>query len=129
MDRIRSVEKSKYLGVIFNKQGTSKDEIQERVNKGRIVIRTLNSLLWERSITRNTKKHIYNSMVQSVILYGAEVWNVSNVNKKKLMAAEMDFFRRSCRRSKLDRVRNVTIRAKMNIDRTIICLLYTSRCV
>ena len=36
------------------------------------------------------------------------------------MAAEMDFFRRSCRRSKLDRVRNETIRAEMNIDRTII---------
>ena len=34
VDRIRGVEKSKYLGVIFNKQGSSKDEIQERVNKG-----------------------------------------------------------------------------------------------
>ena len=59
VDRIRGVEKCKYLGVIFNKQGSSKDGIEERVNKGRTVIRTLNSLLWERSITRNIKKHIY----------------------------------------------------------------------
>ena len=69
VDRIRGAEKSKYLGVIFNQQGSSKDEIQEHVNKERTVIRTLNSFLWERSITRNTKKHVCNSMVQSVILY------------------------------------------------------------
>ena len=64
-----------------------------------------------------THLDVYKRQVQSVIIYGAEVWNVSNVNKKKLMAAEMDFFRRSCRRSKLDRVRNETIGAEMNIDR------------
>ncbi|XP_044766695.1 uncharacterized protein LOC123322749 [Coccinella septempunctata] len=116
---IKGVEKCKYLGAILNKQGNSKDEIQERINKGRTVTRTLNSLLWDKNITKSTKKHIYRSMVQSVALYGAEVWDVSQINRRKIMATEMDFLRRSCRRSRLERVRNEIIRAEMDMGRSM----------
>lgn len=58
-------------------------------------------------------------MVQCVALYGAAVWDVSQMNKRKMMVTEMDFLRRSCRRSRLERVRNETIRAEMDIGRSI----------
>ncbi|XP_030752249.1 uncharacterized protein LOC115879488 [Sitophilus oryzae] len=65
---IKGVKSNKYLGIIFNKKRNSENEIQERVNKGRTVTRTLNSLLWNKQIKRSTKKRIYSSLVQSVTL-------------------------------------------------------------
>ncbi|XP_044755113.1 uncharacterized protein LOC123314065 [Coccinella septempunctata] len=41
-------------------------------------------------------------------------------NKKKLLATEMDFLRRSCGRSRLERIRNVEIRRQMHVERNII---------
>ncbi|XP_030767713.1 uncharacterized protein LOC115891410 [Sitophilus oryzae] len=40
-------------------------------------------------------------------------------NKNKLMATEMDPLRRSCGRSKLERIRNDDIRMQMQMDRHI----------
>jgi hypothetical protein len=41
-------------------------------------------------------------------------------NRNKLMTTEMDFLRRSCRRSKLEKIRNEIIRETMKIDTNII---------
>nr|CAI5864969.1 unnamed protein product [Callosobruchus analis] len=116
---IKGVKCSKYLGIIFNKKGNSENEIQERINRGRAVTRTINSLLWNKKITRATKKRMYSSLVQSVTLYGSELWDVTKASKNKLMATEMDFLRRSCGRSRLERVRNDDIRMQMHMERHI----------
>lgn len=116
---IKGVQKCKYLGVTFNKNGNSKDEIQERITKGRKAIRAMNSILWEKDIRKTTKKHIYKSVVQGIILYGAEVWDMNSINKRKLLATEMDYLRRSCRRSRLERIRNEQIRESMGMERKI----------
>lgn len=119
-EQIKGVEKCKYLGVIFNKQGTSNDEIQERIRKGKQAIGALNPILWERNIRKHTKKRIYNTIVKSVVIYGSESWEITKDNRRKLRATEMDFMRRSCRRSRLERVRNEVIRRDMDLDRDII---------
>lgn len=116
---IKGVDQCKYLGVVLNKQANSNDEIRERITKGRKAIGALNSLLWEKEIRRETKKRIYKSIVESVMIYGAEVWDVSKKNKQKLLATEMDFLRRSCRKSRLERVRNTEIREMMDKEQTV----------
>lgn len=113
-ETIQGVEKCKYLGIILNKNGSSSDEIKERITKGRKIIGALNSLIWEKDIRRETKKRIYKSIVESVMVYGAEVWDVSETNRRKLLATEMDYLRRSCRRSRLEMVRNTEIREMMD---------------
>lgn len=118
--RIKGVTTCKYLGIILNNQGSSKDEIKERINKGRKTIRTLNSILWDKTITKENKKRIYTSIVQSIITYGAETWDMTKKNRNKLMTTEMDYLRRSCRTSRIERVRNDTIRENMNMDTNII---------
>nr|CAI5853376.1 unnamed protein product [Callosobruchus analis] len=118
-EEIQGVEKCKYLGIILNKQGNSEDEIKERINKGRKVTGALNSLLWDKGIKKQTKNRLYKSLVESVMLYGAEVWDVSKRNKEKLMATEIDFLRRSCGKSRLERVRNSEIRHMMGKEQTV----------
>ncbi|XP_054257537.1 uncharacterized protein LOC128982603 [Macrosteles quadrilineatus] len=107
---VKGVRRAKYLGVIFDKSGSSGVEVEERIQKGRKVTRAFNSVWWDRGVSKKTKKRIYKSMVQSVVLYGSEVWELKQRNTGKLLATEMDVLRRSCRKRRLDRVRNEDIR-------------------
>jgi hypothetical protein len=47
-DYMSGVDKCKCLGVLMNIDGNSNGEINNRVNKGRNIIRSLNSILQER---------------------------------------------------------------------------------
>jgi len=56
---------------------------------------------------------IYNSMVRSVLIYGAETWSLYEDDRRRINADEMDVLRRSARISKLDRKTNEYITGKM----------------
>ena len=53
----------------------------------------LNSVLWNRQITRKSKLLICNSIVKSTVTYGAETWKFNKDLESKLMSMEMDFLR------------------------------------
>jgi len=57
---------------------------------------------------------IYNSIVKSVLIYGAETWSLYEDDRRRIDATEMDALRRSARISKLDRKTNEYIRGKMD---------------
>jgi hypothetical protein len=52
---------------------------------------------------------MYQALVQSILLYGAETWTLNTQQTNKLLATEKDFWRRSARKSRKEKVRNVTI--------------------
>ena len=56
----------------------------------------------------------------SSLLYGAETWRLTENNKSRVEATEMDVLRRSSRISRKDRIRNVTIRQQIVLEETII---------
>jgi hypothetical protein len=60
----------------------------------------------------------YQALFQSILLYGAETWTLNTQQENKLLATEMDFWRRSARKSRSEKVRNVTIREVMEVGRT-----------
>jgi hypothetical protein len=63
---------------------------------------------------------IYNSMVKSVLIYGAETWSLHEEDRKRINVTEMDALRRSARISKLDRKTNEYIRRKMDAQDMIL---------
>ena len=63
---------------------------------------------------------IYNSMVKSVLIYGAETWSLYEDDRRRINATEMDTLRQSARISKLDRKVNDYIREKMDVPDTIL---------
>jgi hypothetical protein len=63
---------------------------------------------------------IYNSMVKSILIYGAEIWNLYEDDRRRINATEMDALRRSARTSKLDRKTNESIRGKMDAQDMIL---------
>jgi hypothetical protein len=68
---IRGCEEFKYLGVKIDKDNR-KDDIKNKINKGRAVTAMLSSVLWNRQITIKNKLLIFNSIVKSTVTYGAE---------------------------------------------------------
>jgi hypothetical protein len=56
-----------------------------------------------KDITKNRKNMIYNSMVKSVLSYGAETWSLYEDERRRINSTEMGALRRSAGISKLDR--------------------------
>jgi len=63
---------------------------------------------------------IYNSMVKSVLIYGAETCSLYEDDRRRIDATEMDALRRSARISKLDRKTNEYITGKMDAQDMIL---------
>jgi hypothetical protein len=69
----------------------------------------LNGILWSKDIRKVRKLNIYNALIKSSLLYGSETWRLTENNKRRVEATEMDALRRSSGISRKERIRNVTI--------------------
>ncbi|XP_044755015.1 uncharacterized protein LOC123313968 [Coccinella septempunctata] len=118
--KIKSCEDYVYFGTVISQNGRTDKEIQQRINKGRKIIGALNSILWSKEISKQHKRDIYNVTLRSVVLYGCEAWQLSVLQQNRLLALEMDFWRRSAGVSRIQRIRNERIREIMDAETTII---------
>jgi hypothetical protein len=59
-------------------------------------------------------------MVKSTITYAAETWCLKAKTVANLNSTEMDFWRRSARISRKDKIRNTIIRQKINVARSLL---------
>ncbi|XP_030765767.1 uncharacterized protein LOC115889832 [Sitophilus oryzae] len=117
---IQTCNEYKYLGVTFDKSGKDDNEISSRIVKARNAIKCLNNILWSNEIGNDRKLRINDATVKNNLLFGAKTWRLTENNKRKLLAVEMDAIRRLARTSKLDRVRNETFRDKMGRQKNIV---------
>jgi hypothetical protein len=102
--QIKAINKFKYLGSILEATSAITLEIEKRISKGRRVIGMLNCLVEQNYPSQNQKKHMYQALVQNILLYGAETWTLNIQQANKLLATEMDFWRRSARKSRKGKV-------------------------
>ena len=56
--------------------GDNTTEIEHRFIQTRKGINDLNSIWWHKNITENRKLYIYQTIIQSILMYGAEVWQI-----------------------------------------------------
>jgi len=56
--------------------------------------------------TKNRKLYIYQTIIQSILVYGAEVWQIPTREINKILSTEMDGLRRSARKSRKERIKN-----------------------
>lgn len=52
--------------------------------------------------------------------YGAENWVINKKYQNKIKATEMEFWRRSCRLTRLDRIRNDEIKRRMGVEKDVL---------
>jgi len=76
--------------------------------------------LWGRDVTPNTKSHVYHAVVKSTITHAAETGCLKTKTLAKINSTEMDFWGRSALISRKDKIRNIIIKQKMNVARSLL---------
>ena len=61
------------------------------------------------------KGKFYRTTVRPALLYDTECWDVRHCHIQKMSVAEMRMLRCMCRNTRLDRIRNETIRRKVGV--------------
>jgi hypothetical protein len=64
--------------------------------------------------------NIYNGLIKSSSLCGSETWRLTENNKRRVEATEMDALKRSSRLPRNERIRNVTIKQQIGLEETIV---------
>jgi hypothetical protein len=80
----------------------------------------LNGILWSKDTRKERKLNIYDALIKSSSFYGFEIWRLTENNKRRVEATEMDGLRRSSRISRKERIRNVTVRQQIGMEEKII---------
>ena len=65
------------------------------------------------------KKCLYEEVIVSTTLYGAEAWGVSSAERRRVNVLEMKCLIRLVGVSRMDRVRNEVVRRKAGIEREL----------
>ena len=60
-----------YLGTKIDQLGDNTTEIKHKISQTRKAINVLNSIWWHKIITKTRKLYIYQTIVQSILVYGA----------------------------------------------------------
>jgi len=89
-DIITDCTEFSYLGIIFTKDGRDTKSIRHRVTQARKIMGALKGVWLSKNITRNGEKVIYNRMVKSVLIYGAETWSLFEDDRRRINATDMD---------------------------------------
>jgi len=66
------------------------------------------------------KLNIYNAFIKSSLFCGSETWRLTENNKRRVEATEMDVLRGSSRMSRKERIRNVTMRQQIGLEEPVI---------
>ena len=113
---LKQVECVQYLGTVFHRDGNQEAEISNRIEKASRTYYSLSkSIMNMKEVTVNTKMKIYRVIYRHILIYGSESWVLTERDVSKIRAAEMKYLRRVRGISKLDRIRNETIRNHLDI--------------
>ena len=107
-EEIKPCTECTYLSTKIDQLGDNTIEIKYRISQARKTINALNSIWWHKNINKNRKFYIYQTVIQSNLVYGAEVWQIATREINKILSTELDVLRRSARKSRIER-------KKMNI--------------
>ena len=66
---------------------------------------------------------LYETLVQSIILYNSETWTLKEQQKRKLRVFELSVLRKNCGITRKDEKRTVDILKELSVEKDIVDLL------
>ena len=81
---IREVESFVFLGWVVDQQGGTDRDVTARISKARAAFVMLKNIWASRGISMRTKLRIFNSNLKSVLLYGCEIWRITQTMQQKI---------------------------------------------
>ena len=109
-----------YLGGIISQDGSNSQDIKQRIGKAIGAVQKQYNIWNSTNIRVSTKTEVYRVLILSILLYGAETWALKKEDENRLMVFEMTCLRKILGITRMDRVKNVTIRKQLNMQQTVI---------
>jgi len=110
---VETVNEFCYLGSIIQDDSSCDKNIRARLGKANGVFGRLTNIWKDNGLsTLHTKIRLYEALVLSTLLYGAETWSMSVSNTKKLEAAHHRWQRKILKISWKDMITNKTVRER-----------------
>ncbi len=90
---MEQVNEFKHLGPIFCIQRSMEEEIREKTIQSRKVIGSLGRVMTEKTVSREVKKALRDSIIVRTVAYASETWVWYQSQRSKIQAAEMSNLR------------------------------------
>ena len=111
------VEEFKYLGVLFTSEGRMEREIDRRIGAASAVKRSMYlSVVVKKELSCKVKLSIYRSIYVPTLIYGHELWVMTERTRSWIQAAKMSFLSRVAGCSLRDRVRSSAAREELRVE-------------
>ena len=95
------------------------NEVNYRVKEVSKCLDGMKSVIRNRYLGMGVKRRLYEGVVVSTALYGAEAWSVKQEDRRRLDVMEMRCLRSIVGVSRMDRVRNEEVRRRAGVDRSL----------
>ena len=102
----------------INESNLQEREISERISKYNTNVGRMYLLLKDKHVPRQSKNIIYKTIMNQILLYGAETWFLTTKTQSKLQPAEMRVLRLIKGVARRDRCRNADIREEVVVGST-----------
>ena len=118
--QLNQVENFIYLGGKISQKGSCCDDVKHRIGKSLGAVQSLNVIWKSKDISIATKVKLYQTLILSILTYGSETWTLKKEDENRLLVFEMMCLRKIGGFSRMDRIRNTTIRNSLDVKQNII---------
>ena len=113
---LKQVENFVYLGGNMSEDASVEHDVRRRIGLATGVMQSLNKIWQNKRIGQATKVKIYETLVLSVLLYNSETWTMKEATKNSVLVFEMGCLRKILGVSRRNHIRNLDIRAALNVE-------------
>lgn len=92
--KFEEVEQFTYLGTLFARKPNIRGEIEARIMSGNRGIATMQRILRNKNISRQTKLRLYKTVIRPIVTYASETWTLNTAEQIKLEIWERKVLRK-----------------------------------
>jgi len=117
---LQQVKEFVYLGGVVTEDGRCDADIKRRIGLTYASFSKLGNIWNSRSLPRQVKMKVFESMVMPILLYGSECWTMRREDERRISVAEMNWLRRILGVTKRQHIRNEEIRKRLGREETAV---------
>ena len=109
-----------YLRLRLSENGRMESELERRIGRAATAVGSLRKMVFgNKELSSEAKMTVYNAVVVPTLVYGCETWVLKDRDKTRLQAAEMNVLRSVVGVTRLECVRNETIKERLKQETVV----------
>ena len=115
-EKVKNVKETVYLGVKLSKDGKMGSEVERRIGMTMQTVGAMKKVYDSREISKEAKVTVFEAVAIPALTYGCEAWVLTEREKSRLQATEMKVLRKIAGVTRLDQVKNETVRDRLRLE-------------